>query len=499
MSRAVRDRLRINRLVIGTLKKILWALLYGSCGGLIVAIAVLVMVLNGRQDLHVWHTADLDEEFTARSKVETFSDYLALEQRLFAQLDERVYSEHHSGDKRVLNRYQRGGQSDPRRWEQNWNRSFELQADSPTAGVLLLHGMSDSPYSMRSLAESVHREGAYAVGMRVPGHGTAPVGLVDVKWQDMATAVRIAAGHTHEKAAGAPFLIVGYSNGGALAVNYALEALADDALPLPAGIVLLSPEIGITRLAALAVWQERLGHLLGLEKLAWNSILPEYDPFKYGSFALNAGMQAYLITNEIQRRLTTLADTGVLDRFPPTLAFQSVVDATVEAPVLVSGLFERLPRGRHELVIFDVNRYTEIEPLMKNDPAAWISTMLEHRELDFTLAAVVNVNEKTEDVAVRTKAPDEANETTEVLTGMRWPAQVYSLSHVALPFPPDDPVYGGPEAGVSPGIRLGDIALRGEKGVLQVSGTDLLRLRWNPFHDYVEQRLIGVMKDAQGP
>ena len=80
---------------------------------------------------------------------------------------------------------------------------------------------------------------------------------------------------------------------------------------------------------------------------------------------------------------------------------------------------------------------------------------------------------------------------------MRWPHEVYSLSHVALPFPPDDPVYGGPNAGKSPGIQLGDIALRGEKGVLQVSGTDMLRLRWNPFHDYVAKRIVGVMRAAE--
>jgi hypothetical protein len=47
-------------------------------------------------------------------------------------------------------------------------------------------------------------------------------------------------------------------------------------------MVLLSPEIGVIPLAALAIWQARLGHLLGLQKLEWNSILPEYEPYKYG-------------------------------------------------------------------------------------------------------------------------------------------------------------------------------------------------------------------------
>jgi len=38
------------------------------------------------------------------------------------------------------------------------------------------------------------------------------------------------------------------------------------------------------------------------------------------------------------------------------------------------------------------------------------------------------------------------------------------------------------------------MALRGENGVLQVSGTDLLRLRWNPFFDYVQSRILQFME-----
>jgi alpha-beta hydrolase superfamily lysophospholipase len=487
----------MKRIVFGTFKQALRAILYFTVGGFVVGTAGLVWVLNDRPDLSVWHEADLDQEFSERSDVSTFADYLALEERLFSQLREEVVEKLEPDQKRELSRYHEGSLSDPGRWKTNWNRSFEWPRPDPSAGVLLLHGMSDSPYSMRSLAEVAQREDAYVVGMRVPGHGTAPVGLVDVQWEDMAAATRIAAKHTHDKAAGEPFIVVGYSNGGALAVHYALEALEDESLPMPDHLVLLSPEIGITKLAALAVWQERLGHLLGLEKLAWNSILPEYDPFKYGSFALNAGKQAHLITEEIQKRITALGNGGALERFPPTLAFQSVVDATVEAPVLVSGLFDRLPAGGHEIVLFDVNRFTEIEPLMKSDPASWIEKMVVHEPHTYTVEALVNESEETERVAIRRKRPGPSDTELEALADLRWPRTVYSLAHVALPFPPDDPLYGGPDAGESPGIQLGDIALRGEKGVLLVSGSEMLRLRWNPFHAYVVERFMGVIRDAR--
>jgi hypothetical protein len=109
-------------------------------------------------------------------------------------------------------------------------------------------------------------------------------------------------------------------------------------------------------MAALAVWQGRLGWLLGLDKLAWNDILPEYDPFKYGSFAVNAGDLSYQVTAEIQRLLGERFEDGGIDAMPPLLAFTSAVDATVRATDLVAHLFNRLAPGGHQLVVYDINR-----------------------------------------------------------------------------------------------------------------------------------------------
>ena len=75
-----------------------------------------------------------------------------------------------------------------------------------------------------------------------------------------------------------------------------------------------------------------------------------------------------------------------------------------------------------------------------------------------------------------------------------WPSSLYSLSHVALPFTPQDPVYGGAEAKPSPGIQLGNVDIRGERGILRVSGTDFLRLRWNPFYGIIESRIFDFME-----
>jgi len=478
----------MKHFLLGTVKHTLKALGYGITGGVSVMIVVLVLQLERRPDLKIWHTVELDAEFTADG-AKNFEDYLSTEARLFKQLDERVFSRIEPEDRRLINRFHRGSLSDPDRWSPNWNRTFELSEKAPKAGILLLHGMSDSPYSLRSMGQRLHGAGAWVVGLRLPGHGTAPSGLVGVKWQDMAAAVRVSMDHLRDKVGDRPVYIVGYSNGGALAVHYAISALEDNALPSVDGMVLVSPAIGVTPLAAFAVWQARLGRLLGLQKLAWTDIMPEYDPFKYNSFAVNAGDQVYRLTAEIQSKMKTLEDKKALGRFPPVLAFQSAVDATVSTQALIDGLLGQLPANGHELVIFDINRLSEIKQILGQDPLKRIEASLGHTGLTFTMSIVTNDNEKSRRVVVRGKKPGDT-EVAEMSMGLMWPRGVYSLSHVALPFSPNDPLYGGPDAGNSPGIKLGDLALRGERGVLQIPAAAMLRLRWNPFYPYMERRLL---------
>ena len=477
-------------------------------GAIILIVVYGVVELNSRPDLSVWHKTVLDQEFSASLGLKNFTQYLELEERLFDQLDQQIYQKIEPQDQRAIIRYNRGSLSDPERWPRNWNRSFVLPVDDPTTGVLLLHGMSDSPYSLRSIGQLLHGRGAFVIGLRVPGHGQAPSGLVNVEWQDMAAAVRLAISALREKTGDRPIYIVGYSNGGALAVQYALDSLGDSGLTPLDGLVLLSPEIGVSKLAAMAKWQERLGRLLGLEKLGWNALLPEYDPWKYGSFALNAGKQAYLITQEIQKQLGTAEKAGTLDRMPPVLAFQSVVDATVTAPALVDNFFDRLPviepkasggqKNTHELVLFDFNRYAEIEPIMKKNPSAWIDPIMIGTSRKFMLTLLSNEDRSDQHLVAATTMPG-SSESELCDTGLSWPDNVYSLSHVALPFPPDDPVYGGDEALPSPGISLGRITLLGERNVLEVSAADMMRLRYNPFHGYMVQRLLAFMGFPNDP
>ena len=75
--------------------------------------------------------------------------------------------------------------------------------------------------------------------------------------------------------------------------------------------------------------------------------------------------------------------------------------------------------------------------------------------------------------------------------GLRWPPGIYSLSHIALPFPGEDPWYGHGEDGK---MTLGNLALRGERGGLRISSSDMLRQRWNPFFPWLQRRAHDFVK-----
>ena len=166
-----------------------------------------------------------------------------------------------------------------------------------------------------------------------------------------------------------PIHMVGYSNGAALAVNYTLDARADAELPRPAGLVLISPAIGITRLAAIGRIRTGLSDLQGFGRAAWQLVEPEIDPYKYQSFSFHASGQTQRLTSGLTRRIAALAARGPVPDMPPILAFISTVDSTVQAPAVIDSLLGRLTPEGHELVVFDVNRLAVVQPLLINDPA----------------------------------------------------------------------------------------------------------------------------------
>jgi hypothetical protein len=195
------------------------------------------------------------------------------------------------------------------------------------------------------------------------------------------------------------------------------------------------------------------------------------------------------LTSEIQNLLTKNKNTGRLPQLPPILAFQSVVDTTVSTSALITGLFEKLPAGGHELVLSDINRINGVPKFFNNDPKPFLDSMLNDAKLSYTLTLMTNEEETSRQVHVlRKKAGESEINTLKLDTA--WPMAMHSLSHIALPFPKTDPLYGEIRPGEKPGLHLGNIAIRGERGVIKIPASAMLRLRWNPFYSYFEQRIF---------
>ena len=470
-----------------------WTIRAIAAALLIVGTLVIGGALDARRrhpDLKPWHLM-VPNDLTASEMSDTFefSRLLARENEAFATVD-AVEAAVAPEDRTPVNRFVVGSRAHYSQAGQNWNRTFELQPDVMSGGALLIHGLTDSPYSMKAVAETLRQQGYYALALRMPGHGTVPAGLTTVDWQDWLAAVRVGARRVRQQIGpDKPLVIVGYSNGGALAVKYALEALDRPQDPRPTSLVLMSPMIGVTPAAGLAWWISRLGFIPYFEKAKWLDVIPEYNPFKYNSFPANAGFQTSAITRSLVASLVRLGEAGRLKELPPMLTFQSIVDATVSTTAVLRTLYDRLPANGSTLVLFDVNHRSGIDVFLRAEDRSHVARLFDREARPFRRVLITNSSAATNDVISRTVDAGQLAIVDSAL-GLSWPTDVYSLTHIALPFTPDDMLYGTDGEPAAAGlVRLGRLSPRGERSVLTVSTETLMRLSSNPFFPYIADTL----------
>jgi len=472
-----------------------WRLLRGLVLAWLVLTAAFVLVsafnARGLPDLAPWHRWEFPgEPDAAQLSGMDWRGYERAEQQVFDELQVHLDADATPG----RYRYQTGSTLGARDGAVDWNRSRVLMPAGPVrGGVLMLHGLSDSPYSLRHLAERYTAQGFVVVIPRMPGHGTAPSALRDAQWTDWLATAELGAREVRARiGAGRPFHLVGYSNGAALALKYAMDRVdlnGDEGLPAPDRMVMVSPMIGIGRLAAFARLMPLLGGIPYFEKSRWLDVQPEFNPFKYNSFPVNGVRQSWLLTSLVQAQLLRLRTMGRSDRLPPILAFQSVLDGTVSTPAVVRQLFDQLPANGSELVLFDINRQGVLAPMFTASANELIEQLQPGQAHTYTLTVIGNIDADTANVAERRLGPGQRQAVLRPLP-LSYPANVYSLSHVALPFPVDDPLYGlQPRLDQDYGIRIGTLVLHGERGALSVAADQLLRLGSNPFYGYLAGRV----------
>ena len=425
-----------------------------------------------------------------------WAGYLAAEQALFERTEAWLAAHLPPGADVPSNRYAPSSPMQPSRRAVDWNHSYRLAPEGPPHGVVvLLHGLTDSPYSLRHIARHYQQRGYLAIGIRLPGHGTVPGALTRVQWQDWRAATRLALRQARlEVPAPAPLHLVGYSTGGALALQYALDALEDPALAPPQQLVLLSPMIGVTSLARFAGVLGWPALFPAFDRAAWVEIYPEYNPYKYNSFPVNGARQSSLLTDALQQQLQALSASGRIAALPPLTVFQSLADATVSTPAVIDGLFTWLPANGSELVLLDIDRSAEVDTLLRSDSLSSPAQLLPPAPRAWAASVLSNLGEASGELyELHTPAGD--LEPTHRTLGLRYPLGVYSLSHIALPFPLSDGLYGlEPDPADVPGLALGALSVRGERGLLWVSQDDLARIKCNPFFDHLLQRIDRLLQ-----
>jgi alpha-beta hydrolase superfamily lysophospholipase len=441
--------------------------------------------------LAVWHKYAPDELTAHDIRKLDWAGYLKAEAATFDQVRTKVTGRLEPDQRIPSNRYFDGGPIYPGKFKTDWNRSYIMEpTGAPVGAVVLLHGLTDSPYSLRHVARQYRDAGYVAVAIRLPAHGTVPGALADVDWEDWSEATRLAVREARRRIGPSrPLHIVGFSNGGALAMKYALDALDDANLSRPDRLILVSPMIGVTELARFAGVFGWPAVFPRFAKAAWLSVTPEFNPFKYNSFPINGARQSSRLTRVLQGDIARNARDGRLARLPPVLTFQSVVDFTVSTRAIVTALYDQLPANASELVLFDLNRNALVSPLLRGHFETAFDRLLPPPPRRYRTTIITNASPDAAEMIERVVDAGSTAERSRVLA-LAYPREVYSLSHVAIPFPVTDALYGmAPGTEEDFGVNLGTMTTRGEVGVLILPLDSLVRVASNPFFPYMRERI----------
>ena len=473
------------------LKKLIRPIIY------IVLSIILVVVIRAWEsrslpDLKLWHTTPIEKELLLSKDYESIETYLKDEDIYIRKMFAKVADSSHG----KYNRFNPKSISYPLFEDDNLNASFVMDPGvKNTKGVILLiHGLSDSPYHMRALGKVFKKEGFYVFGLRLPGHGTLPSGLVNVTWKQWYKATKWAAEQLHKIAVergNVPLYMGGFSTGGALVLNYSYRALDDTKLYKPKKLFLFSPAIGVSKFAMVSAWHKVLSWTSMFSKFKWLDIWPEYDPAKYNSFTKNAGRQIHLLTLDNKERVAKIAKLNKQKELPAIISFQSLVDATV-IPKDLFEMYQKIGTSKDELFVFDINRvykdFMKAEVLHIN-PRNIRFSQESKPQLHILINNVV-YDSIYGPIACGVYALGANGELVDKYPNHHttWPIECFAISHVAVPIASDNAAYGANSI-------IGRLSVRGERNVLLIPADDIMRIRYNPFfnlmkmeiHDFIQQ------------
>ncbi|WP_417553705.1 alpha/beta hydrolase [Marinomonas fungiae] len=204
-------------------------------------------------------------------------------------------------------------------------------------GVLMFHGLSDSPFTLRDPAKALAEQCFHTRVMLLPGHGTKAEDLLAVTRDDWRTAVTNAVQQFSDEVD--TLYLAGFSTGGALVTEYAWLHPED-----VQGVVLFSP---LFKINSGIDW---LSPILA-PFIDWLDHHESDDYAKYASIPVPAIAQAYKLAKEVKQR--------VLDHpaQAPVFVALSEEDATVDSSVTLE-VFKQsfMSQPESEMVLYSVSQ-----------------------------------------------------------------------------------------------------------------------------------------------
>ncbi len=184
-------------------------------------------------------------------------------------------------------------------------------------GIVLIHGLLDSPYSMQVLGKHFQQRCFVVYVILLPGHGTVPGDLLKVHYQDWIAATDFASKQL--AVAVNNVWLGGFSLGGLLAINQALQNPSHYK-----ALVLFAPSLQVNS-AIIALVKPLYFLSLTLPVLQWWEKYSESSPVRYESITLNSIYQTQLLISKVTDKMRTEKLTL------PLFILQSADDMTVKA------------------------------------------------------------------------------------------------------------------------------------------------------------------------
>ncbi|MEH6397099.1 alpha/beta hydrolase [Pseudoalteromonas sp.] len=192
---------------------------------------------------------------------------------------------------------------------------FELRQNNTHKAVLLIHGLTDSPFTFHDLANVYFAQGYNVRTLLLPGHSTAADALSNVTTEQWQQAVDYAIARTSKDFD--QVILGGYSTGATLLIN---SLTLNPVSPKVTALMLFSPATEPhNKNGWLAKWINRIPFVNWLDKDA------DIDFAKYESFPFNAAaaaddaMSNITLHKLMQRPLPNLAIFSVMSDIDTTI------------------------------------------------------------------------------------------------------------------------------------------------------------------------------------